>query len=45
MRSIKVLLVEDSPTQALRTKLTLEAQGFQVGQANNGAQALVQARR
>jgi two-component system cell cycle response regulator len=34
-----ILLVEDSPTQALRTRLVLEAAGFQVQVCNNGARA------
>ena len=36
MKTLKILLVEDSPTQALRARMMLEAQGFQVIQAANG---------
>ncbi|CAN5314402.1 response regulator [soil metagenome] len=42
--SIKVLLVEDSPTQALQTRLALESQGFTVSLAGNGLEALELAR-
>ncbi len=45
MKTLKILLVEDSPTQALRARMMLEAQGFQVIQAANGRLALAQARR
>jgi signal transduction histidine kinase len=37
---IEVLVVEDSPTQAVRLKLTLEQQGYQVTVARDGKQAL-----
>jgi signal transduction histidine kinase len=40
-----VLLVDDSPTQARRTSLVLEAAGFRVQLANNGREALEKARR
>jgi len=36
----KVLIVEDSPTQALRTRITLESQGFEVSIVNDSRQAL-----
>ena len=39
-----ILLVEDSPTQALRTRLVLEAAGFSVSVCNNGAKATTLAR-
>ncbi|MDQ3785535.1 MAG: response regulator [Actinomycetota bacterium] len=42
--TIRVLLVEDSPTQAMQTRLTLESQGFTVSLAANGVEALAQAR-
>lgn len=41
----KVLLVEDSPSQALRTRLILESQGFKVVSAEDGQRALDVARR
>jgi putative two-component system response regulator len=40
-----VLLVEDSPTQALRTRLTLESAGFRVTMAGDGVEALALARK
>lgn len=40
-----VLLVDDSPTQARRNSLVLEAAGFRVQLANNGREALEKARR
>jgi CheY-like chemotaxis protein len=36
----KVLIVEDSPTQALRTRIALESQGFEVSIVNDSRQAL-----
>ncbi len=36
----KVLIVEDSPTQALRTRIALESQGFQVVIVNDSKDAL-----
>ena len=42
--TIRVLLVEDSPTQAMQTRLALENQGFTVSVAANGVDALTQAR-
>src|SRR5262249_40523922 len=36
----KVLIVEDSPTQALRTRIMLESQGFDVTIVNDSRQAL-----
>ena len=36
----KVLIVEDSPTQALRTRIALESQGFEVVIVNDSRQAL-----
>jgi twitching motility two-component system response regulator PilH len=36
----KVLIVEDSPTQALRTRIVLESQGFEVSIVNDSRQAL-----
>lgn len=36
----KVLIVEDSPTQALRTRITLESQGFEVAIVNDSRQAI-----
>ncbi len=36
----EILLVEDSPTQALRLKLTLERTGVRVSVAQNGREAL-----
>jgi len=41
----KILLVEDSPTQAARLKHELEQQGLTVIQANNGKQGLAVARQ
>jgi CheY-like chemotaxis protein len=38
--SYKILLVEDSPTQAIRTQHLLESQGFSVSIAKNGQAAL-----
>lgn len=43
--SLKILLVEDSPTQALRIRRALEAQGFEVAAASDGKEALEIARR
>jgi signal transduction histidine kinase len=40
-----VLLVDDSPTQARRASLVLEAAGFRVQVATNGREALEKARR
>ncbi len=40
MTSIKILLVEDSITQAMRLKYTLESEGFHVEHTSNGAEAL-----
>jgi putative two-component system response regulator len=37
---VDILIVEDSPTQALRLKFTLERQGHQVVAARNGTEAL-----
>ena len=37
---MKVLIVEDSPTQALRTRIALESQGFKVVIANESRLAL-----
>lgn len=42
--SPKVLLVEDSPTQALRTRIALESQGFEVVVVNESRSALDQAK-
>ncbi len=36
----RVLVVDDSPTQSLRTKLTLETVGYIITEANNGKTAL-----
>ncbi len=36
----KVLIVEDSPTQALRERIALESQGFEVVVVNDSRQAL-----
>ena len=36
----KVLIVEDSPTQALRTRMLLESQGFQVTIVTESRQAI-----
>ena len=36
----KVLIVEDSPTQALRTRIALESQGFEVSIVNDSRQAI-----
>jgi twitching motility two-component system response regulator PilH len=36
----KVLIVEDSPTQALRTRIALESQGWEVSIVNDSRQAL-----
>ena len=36
----KVLLVEDSPTQALRTRIALQSQGFEVTVANESKTAV-----
>jgi CheY-like chemotaxis protein len=36
----KVLIVEDSPTQALRTRIMLESQGWEVAIVNDSRQAL-----
>jgi putative two-component system response regulator len=43
--SARVLLAEDSPTQALRTRLTLEQLGFEAICAADGVEALERARR
>jgi two-component system cell cycle response regulator len=40
MSSIRILLVEDSITQAMRLRYVLEAEGFDVDVAANGADAL-----
>ena len=40
----KVLLVEDSPTQALRTQIALQSQGFEVTVVNESREALSTAR-
>ncbi len=40
----KVLIVEDSPTQALRTRIALESQGFEVSIVNDSRQAVDQAK-
>jgi serine phosphatase RsbU (regulator of sigma subunit)/ActR/RegA family two-component response regulator len=37
----EILIVEDSPTQALRLQVTLENHGFKVAAARDGAEALV----
>jgi putative two-component system response regulator len=42
---MRVLVVEDSPTQTLRVRLVLESQGFLVKSVENGKQALEAARR
>ena len=39
MKSKKILVVDDSPTQALRSKLVLESLDFTVIEANNGKSA------
>jgi len=36
----KVLIVQDSPTQALRTRIALESQGFEVSIVNDSRQAV-----
>ena len=36
----KVLIVEDSPTQALRERIALESQGFEVAVVNDSRQAI-----
>jgi twitching motility two-component system response regulator PilH len=36
----KVLIVEDSPTQALRTRIALESQGFEVAIVTDSRQAI-----
>jgi len=36
----KVLIVEDSPTQALRERIALESQGFEVAVVNDSRQAV-----
>jgi CheY-like chemotaxis protein len=36
----KVLIVEDSPTQALRTRIVLESQGFEVTVVGDSRQAI-----
>lgn len=41
----KVLIVEDSPTQALRERITLESQGFDVSIVNDSRQAVATAAR
>ncbi len=41
--AVKVLVVEDSPTQALRLKLVLERSGMQVDVARNGQEAVAMA--
>ena len=43
--SPKVLIVEDSPTQALRMRIALESQGFDVSVANEPREAVEMARR
>lgn len=40
----KILLAEDSPTQAIRTRLILEKAGFEVAVAEDGSKALDRAR-
>lgn len=40
----KVMLVEDSPTQALRTRIALESQGFEVAIVAGSADAIPTAR-
>lgn len=41
----KILLVEDSPTQMLSVKTTLQAKGYQVITAESGEEGLEKARR
>jgi len=36
----KVLIIEDSPTQALRERIALESQGFEVAVVNDSRQAI-----
>ncbi len=43
--SPKVLIVEDSPTQALRMRIALESQGFDVSVATEPREAVEMARR
>lgn len=38
--SMKILIAEDSPTEALKARLILEKQGYQVSQAADGQEAL-----
>ena len=45
LASPKVLIVEDSPTQALRMRIALESQGFDVAVANEPREAVEMARR
>ncbi len=40
VRNMNILIVEDSPTQAMRLKLILEDLGYEVIHAINGAEAL-----
>ena len=44
MLARRILVVEDSPTQAERIRLVLEGEGYQVEIANNGLKALEQIR-
>jgi two-component system sensor histidine kinase/response regulator len=44
IESVKILVAEDSPTQAQRLRYILEQQGYQVGVAANGRLALEMAR-
>src|SRR6516162_6456853 len=39
----RLLLIEDSPTQLLAIKRTLEAEGYEVLESRNGAEGLVRA--
>ena len=41
--SHRLLLIEDSPTQLLAIKRTLEAEGYEVSESRNGAEGLVRA--
>src|SRR5438270_13732370 len=41
-RGVKILIVEDSLTQALKLRHTLKTHGFEVAHARNGSEALEQ---
>ncbi|MCE1253729.1 MAG: GAF domain-containing protein, partial [Anaerolineae bacterium] len=40
MKAKKILVVDDSPTQSMRSRIILETLGFEVMEANNGKKAL-----